>query len=84
MWVTRALKKMRIARLFVGISVREVSRLKGGVYSFLTVYNMSYVVKKTAEIWAKECENGVQKKVFGHFLIKTGSELTLPGYDVVN
>ena len=74
---------MRIARLFVGISVREVSRLKGGVYSFLTVYNMSYVVKKTAEIWAKECENGVQKKVFGHFLIKTGSEMTLPGYDVV-
>ena len=84
MWVTRALKKMRIARLFVGISVREVSRLKGGVYSFLTVYNTSYVVKKTAEIWAKECENGVQKKVFGHFLIKTGSKMTLPGYDVVN
>ena len=84
MWVTRALKKMRVARLFVGISVREVSRLKGGVYSFLTVYNTSYVVNKTAEIWAKECENGVQKKVFGHFLIKTGSELTLPGYDVVN
>ena len=55
-----------------------------GVYSFLTVYNTSYVVKMTAEIWAKECENGVQKKVFGHFLIKTGSELTLPGYDVVN
>ena len=84
MWVTRALKKMRIARLFVGIVVREVSRLKGGVYSFLTVYNTSYVIKKTAEIWAKESENGVQKKVFGHFLIKTGSELTLPGYDVVN
>ena len=84
MWVTRALKKMRIVCLFVGISVHEVSRLKGGVYSFLTVYNTSYVVKKTAEIWAKECENGVQKKVFGHFLIKTGSELTLPGYDVVN
>ena len=84
MWVTRALKKMRIARLFVGISVREVSRLKGGVYSFQTIYNMSYVVKKTAEIWAKECENGVQKKVFGHFLITTGSEMTLPGYDVVN
>ena len=83
MWVTRVLKKMRIARLFVGISVREVSRLKGGVYSFLTVYNTSYVVKKAAEIWAKECENGVQKKVFGHFLIKTGSEMTLPGYDVV-
>ena len=83
MWVTRALKKMRVARLFMGISVCEVSRLKGGVYSFLTVYNTSYVVKKTAEIWAKECENGVQKKVFGHFLIKTGSELTLPGYDVV-
>ena len=55
-----------------------------GDYSFLTVYNTSYVIKKTAEIWAKECENGVQKKVFGHFLIKTGSELTLPGYDVVN
>ena len=84
MWVTRVLKKTRIARLFVGISVREVSRLKGGVYSFLTVYNKSYVVKRTAEIWAKECENGVQKKVFGHFLIKTGSEMTLPGYDVVN
>ena len=84
MWVTRALKKMRIARLLVGISICEVSRLKGGVYSFLTVYNTSYVVKKTAEIWAKECENGVQKKVFGHFLIKTGSEMTLPGYDVVN
>ena len=84
MRVTRALKKTRIARLFVGISVREVSRLKGGAYSFLTVYNTSYVIKKTAEIWAKECENGVQKKVFCHFLIKTGSEMTLPGYDVVN
>ena len=84
MWATRALKKVRIARLFVGIAVREVSRVKGGVYSFLTVYNTSYVVKKTAEIWAKECENGVQKKVFGHFLIKTGSELTLLDYDVVN
>ena len=68
----------------MGIPVREVSRLKGGVCSFLTVYNTSYVVKKTAEIWAKECENGVQKKIFGHFLIKTGSEMTLPGYDVVN
>ena len=68
----------------MGISVREASRLKGGVYSFLTVYNTLYVIKKTAEIWAKECENGVQKKVFGHFLIKTGSELTLPGSDVVN
>ena len=63
---------------------RSISFERGGVYSFLTVYNTSYVVKKTAEIWAKECENGVQKKVFGHFLIKTGSELTLPGYDVVN
>ena len=84
MRATGALKKTQIARLFVGISVREVSRLKGGVYSFLTVYNTSYVVKKTAEIWAKECENGVQKKVFVHFLIKTGSEMTLPGYDVVN
>ena len=84
MWVTRALKKTRVARLFVGISVRKVSRLKGDVYSFLMVYNTSYVVKETAEIWANECENGVQKKVFGHFLIKTGSELTLPGYDVVN
>ena len=59
MWVTRALKKMQIARLFGGIAVREVSHLKGGVYSFLTVYNTSYAVKKTAEIWAKECENGV-------------------------
>ena len=67
MWVTRALKKMRIARLFVGISVCEVSRLKGGVYSFLTVYNTSYVVKKTAEIWAKECENGVQKRYLAIF-----------------
>ena len=68
----------------VGISVCEVSRSKGRVYSFPTEYNTSYVVKETAEIWAKECENGVQKKVFGHFLIKTGSEMTLPGYDVVN
>ena len=50
MWVTRALKKMQIARLFVGISVREVSRLKGGVYSFLTVYNMPYVDKKTIKL----------------------------------
>ena len=41
MSVTRALRRTRIARLFMGISVREVSRLKGGVYSFLTVYNMS-------------------------------------------
>ena len=63
---------------------RSISFERGGVYSSLTVYNTSYVVKKTAEIWAKECENGVQKKVFCHFLIKTGSELTLPGYDVVN
>ena len=84
MWVTRVLKKTRIARLFVGIPVREVSRLKGGVYSFLTVYNTPYVLRETAEIWAKECENGVEKKVFGYFLIKTGSEMTLPGYDVVN
>ena len=53
MWVTRALKKMRIARLFVGIAVHEVSRLKERAYSFLTVYNMSYAVKETAEIWAK-------------------------------
>ena len=68
----------------MGISVREASRLKGGFYSFLTVYNTSSVVKRAAEIWAKECENGVQKKVFDHFLIKTGSEVTLPGYDVVN
>ena len=83
MRVTRALKKTRIARLFVGISVREVSRLKGGVYSFLTVYNTSYVVKKAAELWAKECENGVEKKVGGHFLIKTGPELALPAYDIV-
>ena len=75
---------MRLSRLFVGISVREVSRLKEGVYSFLTVYNTFYVVKETAQIWTKECENGVQKKVFRHFLIKTGSELTLPGYDIVN
>ena len=84
MWVTRVLRKTQIERLIVGIPVREVSRLKEGINSFLTVYNTSYVIKKTAEIWAKECENGVQKKVFGHFLIKTGSEMTLPGYDVVN
>ena len=38
-----------------------------GVYSFLTVYNTSYVVKKTAEIWAKECENGVQKRYLAIF-----------------
>ena len=43
---------------------------------------MPYVVKETVEIWAKECKNGVQKKVFGHFLIKTGPELALPGYDI--
>ena len=67
----------------MGISVREVSRSKGGVYSFLTVYNTSYVVKKAAELWAKECENGVEKKVGGHFLIKTGPELALPAYDIV-
>ena len=65
------------------LCTRSIS-FERGVYSFLTVYNMSYAVKKTAEIWAKECENGVQKKVFCHFLIKTGSEMTLPGYDVVN
>ena len=70
--------------LFRGnLCTRSISFERGG-YSFLTVYNTSYVVKKTAEIWAKECENGVQKKVFCHFLIKTGSEMTLPGYDVVN
>ena len=68
----------------MGILVREVSHLKGGDYSFPTVYNTPYVVKKTAEIWAKECKNGVEKKAFGHFSIKTGSELTLPDYDVVN
>ena len=43
---------------------------------------MPYVVKETVEIWAKECKNGVQKKVCGHFLIKTGPELALPGYDI--
>ena len=68
----------------MGIPVRELSRLKGGAYSFLTVYNTPYVLRETVEIWAKECENGVEKKVFGYFLIKTGSEMTLPGYDVVN
>ena len=78
------LRKTRIARLIAGIPVCEVSRLKEGINSFLTVYNKPYVIKKAAELWAKECENGVQKKAFGHFLIKTGSELTLPGYDVVN
>ena len=67
MWVTRALKKTRIARLFVGISVREVSRSKGGVYSFLTVYNTSHFVKETAEICAKECENDVQKMYLAIF-----------------
>ena len=46
----------------MGILVHEVSRLKGGAYSFLTVYNTPYVVKETTEIWAKECENGVEKK----------------------
>ena len=65
------------------LGMQSISFERGG-YSFLTVYNTSYVVKKTTEIWAKECENGVQKKVFCHFLIKTGSEMTLPGYDVVN
>ena len=78
------LRKAQIARLSVGTRVRKVSRLKEGINSFPTVYYMPYVVKKTVEIWAKECENGIQKKVFGHFLIKTSSELTLPGYDVVN
>ena len=43
---------------------------------------MPYVVKKAVEIWAKECENGVQKKVCRHCLIKTGPELALPGYDI--
>ena len=66
------------------LGTRSISFERGGAYSFLTVYNTPYVVKETAEIWAKECENGVQKKVFGHFLIKTGSEMTLPGYDIVN
>ena len=80
MWVTRALKTTQIAHLFVGISVYEASHLKGGVYSFLTVYNMFYVVKETT----KECKNGIQKKVWGHFLIKSGLELTLLGYDIVN
>ena len=50
MWVTRVLRKTQIERLIVGIPVREVSRLKEGVYSFLMIYNISYVVKKTAEI----------------------------------
>ena len=67
----------------VGISVCEVSHSKGRVYSFPTEYNTSYVVKKAAELWAKECENGVEKKVGGHFLIKTGPELALPAYDIV-
>ena len=80
MWVTRALKTTQIAHLFVGISVHEASHLKGGVYSFLPVYNMFYIVKETT----KECENGIQKKVWGHFLIKSGLELTLLGYDIVN
>ena len=78
------LRKARIARLSVGTRVREVSRLKEGINSFPTVYYMPYVVKETVEIWAKECKNGVQKKVCGHFLIKSGSEMTLPGYDIVN
>ena len=67
MWVTRVLRKTQIERLIVGIPVREVSRLKGGAYSFLTVYNTPYVVKETTEIWAKECENGVQKKYLAIF-----------------
>ena len=66
------------------LGMRSILFERGGAYSFLMMYNMAYVVKETTEIWAKECENGVQKKVFGHFLIKTGSEMTLPGYDVVN
>ena len=82
MWVTRVLRKTQIERLIVGIPVREVSRLKEGINSFPTVYYMPYVVKETVEIWAKECENGVQKKVFDHFLIKTGLKLALPGYDI--
>ena len=68
----------------MGIPVCKVSHLKGGAYSFLTVYNTPNAPRETAEIWAKECENGVEKKVFGYFLIETGSEMTLPGYDVVN
>ena len=64
------------------LSTRSIS-FERGVNSFLTVYNTSYVVKKAAELWAKECENGVEKKVGGHFLIKTGPELALPAYDIV-
>ena len=73
---------MQIECVIMEIPVRKVSRLKEGTNSFLTVYNTSYVVKKAAELWAKECENGVEKKVGGHFLIKTGPELALPGYDI--
>ena len=51
----------------MGISVREVSRLKEGDYSFPTVYNTPYVVKETAEIWAKECKNGVEKSIWLFF-----------------
>ena len=50
MWITRVLRKTRIARLVVGISVREVSRLKEGINSFLTVYNTPYVIKEAAEL----------------------------------
>ena len=59
MCVTRVLRKTQIERLIVGIPVREVSRLKEGINSFLTIYYMLYVVKETVEIWAKECKNGV-------------------------
>ena len=59
MWVTRVLKKTQIERLIVGILVCEVSRLKEAIKSFLMVYNMLYVIKEAAELWAKECENSV-------------------------
>ena len=83
MWVTRVVRVTQIEHVIMGITVREVSRLKEGTNSFLMVYNTPYVVKIAAELWAKEWENGVEKKVGGHFLIKTGPELALPAYDIV-
>ena len=53
------MRETQIEHVIVGITVREVSRLKEGTNSFLMVYNTHYVVKIAAELWAKECENGV-------------------------
>ena len=53
------MRETQIEHVIVEIPVREVPHLKEGTNSFLTVYNTPYVVKEAAEIWAKECENGV-------------------------